>query len=294
MDVKALVPILIQGSMFLVVLAFAMQCRWSDFVATLHRPGLLFRAFLAINVVVPLVALAIVYFFPLERVVEVGLILMAVSPLAPLAPGNALKAGSARGSVIGAYTVMIVLAIVIVPLTVHLVDGVFGAQAVVPLPLVARVILISAVIPIAIGLMIGAAAPDFSSRVAPLVTKAAFAVLALLLILVVGVAHAQFIELIGNGTLLAFTATIAMGLAAGHLLGGPDWGGRGGLAIAAATRHPGIAGAIAHANQADQRAVVATLLFLLNGVIVAAIYQHWLKRRASRDGDPSATPPSSG
>lgn len=282
MNVQALVAFLIQTSMVLVILAFAMQCRWSDIAETARQPRLLVRAFLAINVVVPLVALAIIMIFPLDRPVAVGLILMAVSPLAPLAPGNELKAGGERSSVIGVYTLMIILAIVIVPLTIAIINHVLGTTAVAPLPMVARVVFVSAVIPIAVGLALAAIWPDFSRRVAPIISKAAFALLIILVLLVLWVARGPFLSLFGDGTILAFAATTLAGIVAGHLLGGPDLGSRGALAIAAATRHPGIAGAIAHANLADTRATLATILFLLNGVVMAALYQAWLKRRMVR------------
>ena len=279
MDIKALIPLAIQATMFLVIMAFAMRCHWSDLVATLRQPGLLLRAFIAVNLVVPLVALVIFLIFPLDRVVAVAMLLMAVSPLAPLVPGNALKAGGDRASVIGVYTILILLAILVVPLTVLIINDLVGGQAVATLPLVGRVVLISALLPIAAGLTLATWLPAFSERAAPFIGKAAFAVLGVVLVFILWAQRGNLVELIGDGTLAVFTAVTLAGLAAGHLLGGPDRGGRGALAIAAATRHPGIAIAIANANQADPRSGLAIMLFLLNGVVVSALYQAWLKRR---------------
>ena len=86
--------------------------------------------------------------------------------------------------------------------------------------------------------------------------------------------------LIGNGTLLAMALVVAVALAAGHLLGGPELGERGALAMAAATRHPGIAIMVATAAGGDKRVSAAIVAFLLVGLIVSTPYQTWMKRRA--------------
>jgi bile acid:Na+ symporter, BASS family len=70
-----------------------------------------------------------------------------------------------------------------------------------------------------------------------------------------------------------------VGLAAGHVLGGPDTPPRSVLALSTATRHPGIAIAIAAVNFPDQRlAPAAMLLYLLVSALVAKPYLVWLKR----------------
>jgi BASS family bile acid:Na+ symporter len=63
------------------------------------------------------------------------------------------------------------------------------------------------------------------------------------------------------------------------VLGGPELDDRAALAMAAATRHPGIAMMIAHINDADKEVAAAILNFLMVSIIVAAPYQLWLKRR---------------
>jgi BASS family bile acid:Na+ symporter len=71
-----------------------------------------------------------------------------------------------------------------------------------------------------------------------------------------------------------------VGLAAGHLLGGPDPENRIVLALSTATRHPGIAIAIAAANFPDQKAApAAVLLYLIVSALVAKPYLTWVKRR---------------
>ena len=89
--------------------------------------------------------------------------------------------------------------------------------------------------------------------------------------------------LVGNGTGLAFATFVAVGLAIGHLLGGPAPANRTSLAISTASRHPGIALALAQANfPAEKLVLAALLLYLLINAIVSIPYILWIKRRQQK------------
>jgi BASS family bile acid:Na+ symporter len=88
------------------------------------------------------------------------------------------------------------------------------------------------------------------------------------------------ISLIGDGTLLAIVAFIVVGLAVGHFLGGPDSDDRTVLALATATRHPGVALVIATGNFPGEKLVApALMLYLLVGAIASTPYVMWRKRQ---------------
>jgi BASS family bile acid:Na+ symporter len=278
--VRQLIPVILQGSLILMLAAIGMQWRWSDFRELQDEPAVLARAFVAVNVVVPLVAVLVALLLPIERVAAVALLLMAVSPLAPLVPGRALKVGGKRASVLATFVILIALSIVLVPITVKLVGWVFERELDVPVGALTKLVLVSAVLPIVAGFGFAAIAPAAAERLAPILTLLANIVLGLFVLLVLWVAGAQMWALIGNGTILAFAIVTVAGIVAGHLLGGPDWGGRGALAMAASIRHPGMAVMLARFYDTDKAVVVGVLLFLLNGVVLTAIYQAWLKRYA--------------
>jgi BASS family bile acid:Na+ symporter len=70
-----------------------------------------------------------------------------------------------------------------------------------------------------------------------------------------------------------------VGLAIGHFLGGPLSENRTALAISTASRHPGIAIAIAAANFPEQTLVTpAIFLYLLVTAVVSIPYLLWSKR----------------
>lgn len=274
------IVVILQGSLVLLLMAVGMQCRWSELRELKERPAQILKAVLAVNVIVPLVAVIVALLLPIERTVAVALLLMAVSPLAPLVPGRAMKAGGDRSAVVTTYIILIVLSIVLIPITVKLVGHVFGRDLEIPMGSLAKLTLVSAVLPVVVGLGFAAVAPALAQRLAPIFTLLANVILLLFAILVLWVAGAQMWALIGNGTILAFAIVTVAGIVAGHLLGGPNWGGRGALAMAAAIRHPGIAVMLAKFNDADKIVTAGVLLFLLNGVLLTAIYQVWLKRNA--------------
>ena len=85
--------------------------------------------------------------------------------------------------------------------------------------------------------------------------------------------------LVGSGALLAIAAFVGFGLAVGHALGGPDPHDRTVLALATATRHPGVAMAIGAANFPNEKVVPAILLYLVVGGVLAIPYVVWRTRR---------------
>ena len=72
---------------------------------------------------------------------------------------------------------------------------------------------------------------------------------------------------------------VVCGLIVGHLLGGPEPDDRTVLAIATASRHPGIALAIAHINYPEEKQLAAAvLIFLLTNAALTAPYVFWRRR----------------
>ena len=95
-------------------------------------------------------------------------------------------------------------------------------------------------------------------------------------------AFPTMLSLLGNGTLAAIIVFITLGLAVGHLLGGPQEDQKYVLAFASATRHPVIALMIGKANFPDEPLLGPTiLLYLLVNMLAGVAYHLWEKRRAA-------------
>jgi BASS family bile acid:Na+ symporter len=284
MDVKTLVPLFIQISLTLIVGSVGMRSEWRDLQLALGQPRRLLRGIVAVNVVVPLAAILIVLVLPIDQPVKQGIVIMAVSPLAPLIPGRLLKAGADASVAVGLYFWLLVLAVAIVPLTVALLSAVTAVDVFLPAGEIAWLVFASVLAPLVAGMAIAALLP----RQAPMLAKIAGLLGNLMLLLFVAailyLAGGQIVGLAEDGTLLACIVTVSAALAGGHLLGGPGPLNKMALGIAAATRHPGIAVMIARSALDDRRVVLAVLLFLFVSLILSAIYQGWaMKRVPARD-----------
>lgn len=289
MDPKELVPLLAQGALFLIIASFGLRAHARQVLAAMGNLGLVFRGILAVNIVVPVAAIIACSVLPIDPAVRLGIVIMAVSPLAPLIPGKMLKGGLDASAAVGLYVALILSAVIFVPATVALLSALYPADASISVGAVGRLVALTILLPVAIGLAIGTAAPEFARRLAPIALIVGFVAIAILVVLILVRQGGAIVGLIGDGSVLAIIVTVAAGLAAGHWLGRPDPAISNALAIAAAIRHPGIAAMIVHANFTDQRVMMAVVLFLLTSVIVSTVYQKLVKPRTRPASDAVAT-----
>jgi bile acid:Na+ symporter, BASS family len=279
MDLKALIGIAIQGSLLLLVLAVGLRATPADTLYVLRRPGLLIRSLVAIDVVVPLLAAVFVTVLPLTPMVKAGIVFMAVSPLPPFVPGKALKFGGDVSYICGLLVAVSLLSVVTVPALLAIFSALFRVELSVAPAALARVVAISVLLPLGMGMTVHGLAADFAMRSASKVSAVANVVMTLVLVPVLIAAWPAIWQLVGSWSVLAIAALATLALAAGHLLGGPDPEHRTTLAFATATRHPGIALLIAHSNVEGARLSASVLLFVLASLLAAVPYQVWCKRR---------------
>lgn len=281
MGLKEFIPHFVQGSLFLILFAVGLKARWKDLTSIFRQPGLLIRGLIAVNFVVPLVAVVVLSLLPVEPAIKVGLVIMAVSPLAPFLPGKMLKTGADSSHAVGLYAALVLASVVVVPATAALLSAIFTTDITIPVSAIAGNVLTSILAPLVAGVMAGTLWPKLSKRAAPILTRIAYVFLLPVVALILFTAGRHIPSLIGNGAVAAIFVTVAAGLAAGHWLGGPVPSNRRALAEAAAARHPGIAGMIAHRHFDDQRVTLAVLLFLLTSIIISSMYQAWAGKRYS-------------
>lgn len=247
-----------------------------------RRPGQLFRSLLSMNVVMPLFAAAMIAVFDLHPALKVALITLAVSPIPPMLPKKALKAGGGASYTIGLLVAAALLAIVFVPLAVDLMGRAFARPGHMTLWAVALVVAMTVLVPLAVGLLVRRMAPALAERIAKPISLVA-SVLLISVLPILFTAMPTVVSLIGNGTLVAIVAFVFVGLAAGHLLGGPEPDDRTVLALTTSSRHPGVAIAIASANFPGEKLVVAAiLLYLLVNAVVSIPYRTWCRRRHTK------------
>ncbi len=279
MTAQSLILLALKASIVLSVFAIGLVSRVDDTLFLLRRPKLLLRSVVAINVVMPIVAAAMAWIFDLPEAVEMSLVALAVSPVPPVLPKKQVKAHGEPSYAIGLLVGAALVAILFVPVAVELVGLVFQLPVQMsPWP-VAKLVFATALAPLLAGVIVRRLMPALAAQFARPVGHIANIVLVLCFLAVLVTALPAIADLFGSGAFWAVAAFVAIGLAVGHGLGGPDPQNRTVLALATATRHPGVAMAITSANFPVYREVLpAFLLYLLVGAVLAIPYVMWRKR----------------
>jgi len=278
MSIQTLIPLVLKVSIVLCVFGLGLTASVRDASYLFRHPGKLFRALLAMGVLMPAVAVAMVVIFDLHPAVEIALVALSVSPIPPLLPKKAMKAGGTGQYTIGLLTAAALVAIVWVPTTTEIFAHLFGIPLKMTMASTAVLICLTVLGPMGLGIAVHTLAPALGRRLARPISLIGTVLLAVCALPVLFAAMPQVLSLIGNGTLLALVAFVVLGLAIGHLLGGEDISNRTVLALSTASRHPGVAIGIAHANFPQQKlAMAAVILYLLVSVIVSVPYLRWIR-----------------
>lgn len=280
MNLQKLILVVLQASVLLTVFAIGLRASAHDATYLFRRPGELVRAILAMNVLMPLFALSLVFMFDLNPAVNIALVALAVSPIPPVLPNKMVKEGGTDSYAIGLLIAVGLLAIIVVPLSMEIIERVLNIPLQMSLASVAKVVFITVLVPIGLGLLVHKLAPALSERFAkPISQIAGLGLLVTMAAIWYSAAPAMW-TLIGNGTVIALAAFVLVGLAVGHFLGGPAPENRTSLAFSTASRHPGIAIGIAAANFPEQKLVMAAiLLYLLVNAFASIPYILWSRRR---------------
>jgi BASS family bile acid:Na+ symporter len=271
----------LKASVALLVVSIGLQTTPRDATYLVRHPGLFARTIVSMHLAMPLATLALTVGLSLPPAVRVALLAMSISPVPPFLPPRVNKAGGDGAYVIGLLVATSLLSVAILPLSVRALGRYFDLETRTPLPAVVKVLLATVLGPLAIGLVIGRLVPA-STRFAKWLSMIATIALVVAIVPVLVSSWPAFVSLVGNGTLFAIVAITVIGLASGHLLGGPVRDDRAVLALSTTSRHPAVAIVIATANLPNERLVVpAILLALVVSALVATPYVMWSKRGAN-------------
>ncbi len=287
MNLVEIVILVLKISLLLTALAYGLKASPADFLYVLRQPGQLLRSVLAMNILMPAVAIAMALFLNLPKLVNVTLIALSVSPLAPIFPKKPLEAGGREAYVTGLMVTAGLLSVILIPLTLEIIGRVFHKPVAVTVKPILVTVLITVIIPMVLGIVIRRFAPNLTQKIInPLTTFSKVLLVAAVLPILVK-SFPVFMQLLGDGTLLAIVAFVVIGMLVGHLLGGPEKADRTVLALATASRHPAIAMTLANANLPDHKLVPATLLlYLVVNAILALPYLKIIKKKEPLSPNP--------
>lgn len=246
-----------------------------------RRPGPMVRGLFAVLVAVPALALAIARALEVPRLAEVGIVLMAISPGAPVALHRSLAAGGHRAFAPSLQIAAVMLAAVSMPLSIAALGELYAADASIAPWQVARQVFVAQLLPLGLGMTLRHTNAPIAARLAPGFTRIGSVLLVATVVLVLIDAWEVTITA-GSRVLAAIALTTAAALAVGHLLGGPEPAMRTAVAITGAERNAGLALLVATLNGAPAQINATVLAYLMMSVLAIVPYAAWRRAGAQR------------
>ncbi len=272
---EAMVLGAIKLSVSVLILAIGMQSTVDDLTYLWRRPLLLLKSMLAMYVLVPLAAIAMVKILPLSFGLSVAVLVLAISAGAPLVPRKLMPLSN-DGYVFSLIATSSLLAIVTVPAWVMALGAAFDLSIGLSGMEIGRLLGRSFVLPIVVGMAVQA----FFPRIADKLSNGLMAVGGVVLTvggLVLLVGSFDMLVQAGWKALFVLALLTALALAIGHLMGGPDSENRTALAISCATRHIGVAVLVA-AVVPGRPSAVLIVAYLVASMLAAIPYIRWRKK----------------
>ena len=249
-----------------------------------HR-ALMAKALFAALVAVPALAWAVARALDLPRHAEVGIMLMAISPGAPVALRRSLGAGGHQSFAPALQIALALLAVVSMPLWIAAFDEYYAGTATVDPRHLARQVFLAQLLPLGLGMLARRALPVTAAWLEPRLRKAG-TVLLLALVALALIDIWKPVVVSGPRVVAGIVIVTLLAVAAGHLLGGPEPATRTATAISSAARNPGLALLVATLNQASPAITATVLAYLLIAALTLIPYVTWRKRAADRARPP--------
>jgi BASS family bile acid:Na+ symporter len=173
----------------------------------------------------------------------------------------------------------------VVPFAVWMLGLVFHREAHFGPLEVGKIVGLTVVAPVTLGILARRQLPAQADRAAPLLMRLGTVLMLAALLPILIMVWPAIWSLLSRGTLLAVVAVVILtAIATGHLLGGPNREDRVALAIASAMRHPGVALAILKENAPNDKVLPSVLLYVLVATVLTGVYSAVRTRMAGAVG----------
>lgn len=266
------------ATIFAVMFVLGLGIVAGEFRWVLRQPALLARALICVLIAVPMVAMLVMPIAQLPRPVEIGILLMAIAPGAPVALRRSLGAGGHRAFAPALQVSMALLAVVSMPLSIAILERVYGGSAGIAPGQIMRQVFLAQLLPLALGILVRRVAPAWATAQEPRLARLSKILLALLLLLVV-VDSWRVLADARLALVITVVVITALSVLAGHVLGGPDPSTRTAVAISSAARNPGLALLVATVNNAAPLVFATIIVYLVVAALTLTPYLLWRRRR---------------
>jgi BASS family bile acid:Na+ symporter len=245
------------------------------------RPLLLLKGLFAVLVAVPALAWIVARALDLPHAAEIGIMLMAISPGAPVALRRSLGAGGHRSFAPALQIAVAALAVVSMPLSIAAFNEYYGGTATIAPQQLAQQVFVAQLLPLSLGMLLRRYAAGIAKRLEPRLRPLA-AILLIVLLMLVLIDIWQVVIGAGLRVTIAIVTVTMLALAVGHGLGGPEPATRTATAISSAARNPGLALLVATLNSASPAINRTVLAYLVIAAVTLIPYVAWRRRRSAR------------
>jgi bile acid:Na+ symporter, BASS family len=269
-DTQRLVSLLNVAALVTIMLSMGLQVTIPAVLASARSARLLLQGLLANYVAVPLVTMGLLDVFQADAMVSAGFFVLAVCPGAPIGPPIT---AIAKGNVPWAIGVMVILAGLSAFLSPALLSVLLARAAPdgdvhIDYLAIVRTLLITQILPLALGLAFHHGAPRVTHSIAKPVSRLASVLLVVLVGLIVATQHESLATIRLRGwTGMSLLSLASLGI--GWLCGGSDAATRKAMAVTTATRNAAVGLVIVTSNFANTPAVTAVVAYSLISTVAA-------------------------
>jgi BASS family bile acid:Na+ symporter len=280
LETQALALLIMTWSVKALIFGLGLNVRFRELFYLWAHPARLVKAFLAMFVLVPLVALAIGYYLPVSPTVQLLLLVLTICAGAPALPNKLMKAGGDQAYVYSLLVNASLISILIIPFAASYIGQWWAKESdeVITTAMVGQTVALSFVLPLCLGILVQYWFPAVADRLSePIISVFGTILLVLALIMMVFV----FPKLAALNTIdfVAIALFALISLAVGFALGGPELDDRFSLALSSAVRHVGLSLIITLQYFPKSQLLPALLAYLLVVQLVVAAFSYWYKRR---------------
>jgi BASS family bile acid:Na+ symporter len=245
-NIDTIVSTLTLLTVIMIMLSAGLKLNFAQATSLFRQPKLLLRSLISVDLLVPVVALIVVFLLSglISQEVGIGILLLAAAPGAPLAPKLIERARGDIPFAVSLMTILAILAVITFPAVASLTLP--GDVQINPLQII-TVIAVNQLIPLGAGLAARHYWPTLADDIDGPVTKISNILFPLLIILVI-VNDFDTILSLGLTSVGAMFAILVASLIIGHLLGGPALGTRTALGVTSTVRNAALALLIANIN----------------------------------------------
>jgi bile acid:Na+ symporter, BASS family len=258
--------------------ALGMRLTVQEIIAPLRRGRIVLLALVTNFILGPafayLSAQLISLVIPLEHGYVIGLMIIGSAAGSPMLPKWVKLAKGDLGLGVALMVLLMGTSIFYLPLVLPLLISGVDVEA----WRVAQPLIMMILVPFIVGLLLKARYPRLAVRLEPPFDRFSSACLIMVIVAVVALYRESLVSAVGEGAIGACTLFLALSMAAGYLLGGPDVGTRRVLALGSGQRNMEAVFLMASTSVADPKVMVMAVIGALVVFIVllgtAAAFRH--------------------